>query len=96
MPCESHGKCKNRARQKRFELLTPRSVVWCTLTLSAKLAVWRTCIVRWDSTAAIRRLSKVPVAEEKYETDKDDEGHDYIPPILSTHLRSIGTGKPSP
>jgi hypothetical protein len=40
--------------------------------------------------------ARAPVAEEKYETDKDDEGRDYIPPILSTHLRSIGTGKPSP
>ncbi len=28
MPCESHGKSKKLARPKRFELLTPRFVVW--------------------------------------------------------------------
>ena len=30
MPCDSHGKCQKLARPKRFELLTPRFVVWCS------------------------------------------------------------------
>src|SRR6201985_1106371 len=34
MPCESHGNCMNLARPKRFELLTPRFVVWCSIQLS--------------------------------------------------------------
>src|ERR1700726_1793829 len=28
MPCEPHGNCQKLARPKRFELLTPRFVVW--------------------------------------------------------------------
>src|ERR1019366_5706095 len=34
MPCESHGMSLKMARPKRFELLTPRFVVWCSIQLS--------------------------------------------------------------
>jgi hypothetical protein len=33
-PCEARGKRKKLARPKRFELLTPRFVVWCSIQLS--------------------------------------------------------------
>ena len=34
LPCETHGKLEKLARPKRFELLTPRFVVWCSIQLS--------------------------------------------------------------
>ncbi len=34
MPGDSHGMSRKLARPERFELLTPRFVVWCSIQLS--------------------------------------------------------------
>ena len=34
MPCDSHGMSQKLARPERFELPTPRFVVWCSIQLS--------------------------------------------------------------
>ncbi len=34
LPCNSHGNAMKLARPKRFELLTPKFVVWCSIQLS--------------------------------------------------------------
>src|ERR1700748_986644 len=72
MPCESHGNCMNLARPKRFELLTPRFVVWCSIQLSyGRFARWPGNVPACSAGLSYRFRASLASAGSKSRAAKD-------------------------
>ncbi len=64
-------KMEKMAHPKRFELLTPRFVVWCSIQLSYG------CVAETEETVGVGGSLKPPLRECKWISEKDRDFRAY-------------------